>query len=108
MIPANIGLTNNDLNTIVERYNEMLIERKRLLRTSHEDNPAVQSLNASIGVMRNSVMAAIQTAEKGLLINRQALQAQTRKFASKVSDAPVQEKNTSACRASRRFKPTST
>lgn len=92
VIPANIGLTNNDLNTVVERYNEMLIERKRLLRTSHEDNPAVQSLNTSIDVMRNSVMAAIQTAEKGLLINRQALQAQTRKFAGKVSDAPVQEK----------------
>lgn len=92
VIPANIGLTNNDLNTVVERYNEMLIERKRLLRTSHEDNPAVQSLKASIDVMRNSVMAAIQTAEKGLLINRQALQAQTRKFAGKVSDAPVQEK----------------
>ena len=92
VIPANIGLTNGDLNTVVERYNEMLIERKRLLRTSHEDNPAVQSLNASIEVMRNSVMAAIQTAEKGLLINRQALKNQTRKFAGKVSDAPVQEK----------------
>lgn len=92
VIPANIGLTNGDLNTVVERYNEMLIERKRLLRTSHEDNPAVQSLNASIEVMRNSVMAAIQTAEKGLLINRQALKDQTRKFAGKVSDAPVQEK----------------
>ena len=92
VIPANIGLTNGDLNTVVERYNEMLIERKRLLRTSHEDNPAVQSLNASIEVMRTSVMAAIQTAEKGLLINRQALKDQTRKFAGKVSDAPVQEK----------------
>lgn len=92
VIPANIGLTNGDLNTVVERYNEMLIERKRLLRTSHEGNPAVQSLNASIEVMRNSVMAAIQTAEKGLQINRQALKTQTRKFAGKVSDAPVQEK----------------
>ena len=92
VIPANIGLTNGDLNTVVERYNEMLIERKRLLRTSHEDNPAVQSLNASIEVMRNSVMAAIQTAEKGLQINRQALKAQTRKYAGKISDAPVQEK----------------
>ena len=92
VIPANIGLTNGDLNTVVERYNEMLIERKRLLRTSHEDNPAVQSLNASIEVMRNSVMAAIQAAEKGLQINRQALKTQTRKFAGKVSDAPVQEK----------------
>lgn len=92
VIPANIGLNNSDLNTVVQNYNQMLIERKRLLRTSHEDNPAVQSLNASIDVMRNSVMAAIQTAEKGLLINRQALQAQTRKYAGKVSDAPVQEK----------------
>lgn len=92
VIPANIGLNNSDLNTVVQNYNQMLIERKRLLRTSHEDNPAVQSLNASIDVMRNSVMAAIQTAEKGLLINRQALQAQTRKYAGKVSDAPIQEK----------------
>ena len=90
VIPANIGLNNSDLNTVVQNYNQMLIERKRLLRTSHEDNPAVQSLNASIDVMRNSVMGAIQTAEKGLLINRQALQAQTRKYAGKVSDAPVQ------------------
>lgn len=92
VIPANIGLNNSDLNTVVQNYNQMLIERKRLLRTSHEDNPAVQSLNASIDVMRNSVMGAIQTAEKGLLINRQALQTQTRKYAGKVSDAPVQEK----------------
>lgn len=92
VIPANIGLNNSDLNTVVQNYNQMLIERKRLLRTSHEDNPAVQSLNASIEVMRNSVIGAIQTAEKGLLINRQALQTQTRKYAGKVSDAPVQEK----------------
>lgn len=92
VIPANIGLNNNDLNNVVQNYNEMLVERQRLLRTSHEDNPAVQSLNASIGVMRRSVMSALQAAEKGLLINRQALQAQTRKFAGKVSDAPVQEK----------------
>ncbi len=92
VIPANIGLTNGDLTTVVERYNEMLIERKRLLRTSHEDNPAVQSLNASIEVMRNSVLAAIQTAEKGLLINRQALERQAQKYAGKISDAPVQEK----------------
>lgn len=92
VIPANIGLTNGDLTTVVERYNEMLIERKRLLRTSHEDNPAVQSLNASIEVMRNSVLAAIQTAEKGLLINRQALERQARKYAGKISDAPIQEK----------------
>ena len=64
VIPANIGLNNSDLNTVVQNYNQMLIERKRLLRTSHEDNPAVQSLNASIEVMRNSVMGPSKPPKK--------------------------------------------
>lgn len=104
VIPANIGLTNGDLTTVVERYNEMLIERKRLLRTSHEDNPAVQSLNASIEVMRNSVLAAIQTAEKGLLINRQALERQAQKYAGKSAMLRFRRRNISALPVSRRFR----
>ena len=34
----------------------------------------------------------LTTAEKGLLINRQALERQAQKYAGKISDAPVQEK----------------
>lgn len=92
IIPANIGLSDNSLSTVVGRYNDMLIERKRLLRTSSESNPAVANLDTGIKLMRENVLLAIQTAEKTMLINQENLKRQLAKFAGKVTDAPVQEK----------------
>lgn len=92
VIPSNIGLTNDNLSTLIERYNEMLLERNRLLRTSSENNPAVINLNDGIALLRENVRLAIATAEKTLEINRSELQRQTTKFDTKVQNAPVQEK----------------
>lgn len=92
VIPSNIGLTNDNVSTLIERYNEMLLERSRLLRTSSENNPAVMNLNDGISLLRENVRLAIATAEKALEINRAELQRQTAKFDTKVQNAPVQEK----------------
>ena len=92
VIPGNIGLKNDNVSTLIERYNEMLIERSRLLRTSSENNPAVINLNDGIALLRENVRLAIATAEKSLEINRAELQRQTTKFDTKVQNAPVQEK----------------
>lgn len=92
VIPSNIGLNNNEVGTVIERYNELLLERKRLLRTSSEDNPAVVNLDAGIQLLRDNVNMAVAAAERALLINRNELNRQSRKFAGKVSDAPIQEK----------------
>lgn len=92
VIPSNIGLTNDNVSTLIERYNEMLLERSRLLRTSSENNPAVINLNDGIALLRENVRLAIATAEKTLEINRAELQRQTSKFDAKVQNAPVQEK----------------
>lgn len=92
VIPGNIGLKNDNVSTLIERYNEMLIERSRLLRTSSENNPAVINLNDGISLLRENVRLAIATAEKSLEINRAELQRQTAKFDTKVQNAPVQEK----------------
>ncbi len=46
VIPANVGLQDQNLTSVIDQYNTMLIERKRLLRTSSESNPAVINMNA--------------------------------------------------------------
>lgn len=92
VIPVNIGLTDNTLSTIVGQYNEMLTERKRLLRTSSENNPAVVNLDASIEATRKNVQASVNSVLKGLEITRNDLENQTRKFEGKISNAPTQEK----------------
>ena len=92
VIPANIGLTDNALTTVVAQYNEMLTERKRLLRTSSENNPAVFNLDASIEATRKNVQASVNSVLKGLEITRNDLENQARKFEGKISNAPTQEK----------------
>ena len=92
VIPANIGLADNALTKVVEQYNEMLTERKRLLRTSSENNPAVVNLDASIEATRKNVQASVNSVLKGLEITRNDLENQARKFEGKISNAPTQEK----------------
>lgn len=92
VIPANIGLTDNTLATVIGQYNEMLTERKRLLRTSSESNPAVVNLDASIQATRKNVQTSVSSVLKGLEITRHDLESQTRKFEGKISNAPTQEK----------------
>lgn len=92
VIPANIGLSDNALTKVVEQYNEMLTERKRLLRTSNENNPAVVNLDASIEATRKNVQASVNSVLKGLEITRNDLENQARKFEGKISNAPTQEK----------------
>lgn len=93
VIPANIGLEDNALTTVVGQYNEMLTERKRLLRTSSENNPAVINLDTSIEATRRSVQASVNSVLKGLEITRHDLENQARKFEGKISNAPTQEKD---------------
>lgn len=92
VIPVNVGLTDQNLGTAIEQYNTMLIERKRLLHTSSESNPAVIKLNTGIEAMRHNVQTTVNSVLKGLEITSKDIDRQTRKFASRISDAPLQEK----------------
>lgn len=92
VIPANVGITDPTLTTIISQYNEMLIERKRLLRTSNEKNPAVVNLDISLAATRNSVLTTVESVHKGLLITRSNLDIEAGKYETRISNAPIQEK----------------
>ena len=92
VIPANVGITDAGLVNVISQYNEMLIERKRLLRTSNENNPAVVNLDTSIAATRNTVLTTVENVEKALQITRHNLDLEARKYQSRVSNAPQQER----------------
>ncbi len=92
VIPANVGITDPTLTTVISQYNEMLIERKRLLRTSNEKNPAVVNLDISLDATRNSVLTTVESVHKGLLITRSDLDIEAGKYETRISNAPIQEK----------------
>ena len=92
VIPANVGLTDVTLANIISQYNEMMIERKRLLRTSKVNSPVVVNLDASIAVARKTVVATVESLEKALQITRKNLDVEAGKFRTQISNTPKQER----------------
>lgn len=92
VIPANVGLQDANLTSVIDQYNTMIIERKRLLRTSSENNPAVVNMNTGIEAMRKSVHTTVQSVLKGLQIAKADLDRQAKRLETRISDAPQQEK----------------
>ena len=92
VIPSNVGLKDQNLSSVIDQYNTMIIERNRLLRTSSESNPAVINMNAGIEAMRHSVQTTVESVLKGLNIAKTDIDRQARKFEGRISNAPLQEK----------------
>lgn len=92
VLPANVGLKDQNLSTVIEQYNTMIIERKRLLRTSSESNPAIINMNTGIEAMRRSVQTTVESVLKGLYIAKADIDKQTSKFEARINKAPQQEK----------------
>ena len=92
VIPTNVGLADQGLSELIIKYNDLLIERKRLLRTSSESNPAVVQLDAGIRATRINVQTTVENVEKALLITQSDLDREGKKYATRISNAPTQEK----------------
>ena len=91
VIPSDIGVADADLAAVIAKYNEMQIERKRLLRTSKANNPVVVNLDASINATHNAVVTAVDNVEQALKITRRNLDLEAGRYRSRVSNAPRQE-----------------
>ena len=92
VLPGNIGLQDVGLVTQIDRYNEMLVERKRLLRTSTENNPTIINLDTSIRAMKMNVEVTLDRTLQGLLITKADLDREASRFSRRISDAPGQER----------------
>jgi uncharacterized protein involved in exopolysaccharide biosynthesis len=91
VIPSNIGLQDANLKASINQYNTLIVERKRLLRTSSENNPAVINMNSSIEAMRSNVQTSISSVLRGLQITQRNLQREANRFMGRISNAPKQE-----------------
>lgn len=92
VIPANVGLKEEKLTAAIDEYNSLLAERRRLLRTSSESNPAVINLNDGIQTLQKSIQTTVASTLKGLQIAQNDLERQMRQFTDRINSAPQQER----------------
>ena len=61
LIPSNLGLTSHSVESQIAEYNELVLQRDRLMTSSGENNPLIADLNASLSAMRTAIRRSIDT-----------------------------------------------
>ena len=92
VLPSNIGLQDVNLAAAINRYNDVLVERKRLLRTSTENNPTIINLDTSISAMKENVQVSLDRVLRGLYITKADLDREANRYSRRISEAPGQER----------------
>lgn len=92
LLPARIGITNDNINSFTETYNDKILERERLLISATNENPSVKELNKLISQLRNNILNTINNYIQSLEISLREVKRREREFDTNISKLPEQEK----------------
>ncbi|MBQ3958782.1 MAG: chain-length determining protein, partial [Bacteroidaceae bacterium] len=92
VIPANLGLDNQNLNKLVSDYNTLVQQRKRLLKSSGENNSYVQRITAEIEEMWPSIKLSLDAMKEDLNIQKRGVDRQYSQFSGRIAATPDQER----------------
>lgn len=92
IIPSNVGLNDIASTNLINKYNQTVMERNRLLRSASELAPQVQVLTETLDQVQNSVRLALMQANHNATITLQGIEKEYSKYRDKVINTPEQER----------------
>ncbi len=93
LIPANLGFEDVTITSTVSRYNNLILQRKRLLKTSSEQNPVVVNIDQQIDGLRQVLLGSLNSLRSSINIRLKSLKTQDQYFSGKLYSAPIREKD---------------
>lgn len=92
IIPSNLGLKDQALNTQIKAHNEAVLQYNKLKRTGAESNPALTKLTNDIEDMHEAVSQSLNSVYANLLIQKKSIDKQYQMFAGRVHSTPTHER----------------
>lgn len=74
IIPANLGLSDESLVKAIEQYNELVMNRLRVVRTAGEENPMLKQIDMQLAVVCGNLEAGLNNVRQTLSIKETDLQ----------------------------------
>lgn len=91
-VPSNVGLSDPTISNITSKYNELILERQRLLKSSNEKNPVVVNLDQQLDGLRETLKQSLNNMSNSLNIRVNNLKNQGARLSSRISSVPGQER----------------
>ena len=92
LIPSNLGMFDNSTSQNTVNYNNLLLERNRLLRSANKQNPIVANLNSQIANLRESIDRSLINMKSSMEISLNEAKLQETRLGSKLSASPKKER----------------
>ncbi len=92
LIPEDIGLSGNEISLSVTTYNQLVLERNKLLENSTSKNPVIRNIDAQLVQLHASIFTSIKNQKNTLEVILKDLDYQESKFNSRLSQVPKKEK----------------
>ncbi|SEQ45533.1 capsular exopolysaccharide family [Hyunsoonleella jejuensis] len=89
-IPANVGLSDAGINATASKYNDLLNERNRLLKSSSEKNPLIINLDEQLNSLKSGLSQSLDNAAQTVGLQIRSLENQSAKISSKIYAVPGQ------------------
>lgn len=92
VIPNNIGLDNPGAVTNITAYNQLILERNRLLENATPQNPLVIEVTSQINNLRPTILQNLQKSREGLQLAVNSYEQEQNLVSGKIAKIPTQEK----------------
>ena len=91
LLPANVGVENNTINSLLQEFNTLVLQRQKLISSAGENNPQVKLLEANLSDLKANINNSISAYITQLSLTRNQLSNRSQTFQSKVSGIPEKE-----------------
>lgn len=91
-LPSNVGLTDVSATALINKYNDIVLQRNRMLKSASESSPTVTPLTSQLDDLSNSIRRAMVQARRNVEIQRNAIHSQYNKYRGQILSTPEQER----------------
>ncbi|MBO3115793.1 polysaccharide biosynthesis tyrosine autokinase [Winogradskyella sp. DF17] len=92
LLPANIGINNGGINSLINDYNMAVLERDKLASGAGANNPAVQLASGTIRDLGQNIKRSLASYVNQLKVSLRQLENRNAAFVGQVSRIPEKEK----------------
>ena len=91
-VPSTLGIKDETLMGLTTKFNELQLERERMLRTTEPGSVFVQNLDEQLANLRVNILENLRIIKRGLQITSNNLKASSGQFQSKIRKVPAMER----------------
>ena len=92
LLPSNLGGAETGVNSLINQYNILILERNNLLTGSSEKNPLVIDLNKQINSLKNNLFESLDGLILNLEVSRADVQERLNDVKGEVASVPAKER----------------